>query len=529
MKSKKTWIIIVIAVVLLGAGYIYRSTLLGLINPTATRQSTAQAAANTVSIRPATDLTVVSAAGNIALATDDAATFEVQGVVDEVLVESGDEVKNGDLLATLKTTDLERALERTELALDVKKNALDKLMEPADPAEIAAARAQVESAKQKLTDLKAGPTSAETAAAKAALAAAQASYEDLLAGSSQAELTQQSAELHKAYLTLQDAQQAYDKVAYRGDVGSSQQAMDLQSATIDYDVAKAGYDIATEPASQADIQNAIKSIKQAQVDLDNLAVTPADLASAEADVANAESNLTSLLNGPSAAEITDAKLAIDQAQIDLQEAQTNLANARLRAPIDGTVTTVDAEVGQKVTTDLSAAIHISDLTKLELTVNVSEVDVPKVYVGEPAQIKLDAFPDRAFSGQVTRIAPTSTSDSGVVNYEVAVLLDNLNLDGVKAGMTAVATIADNANEQAWLVPTTAIAEFEGKTTVTVIGADGSPNRVEVQRGTSQGEWTTVTSPDLKEGDKVVGEVATFVDQNRANQRGFGPMGGGPPR
>ncbi len=528
MKSKRLWIIVIVTAVLLGAGYLYRSTLIGLVNPQAT-QSTAQAAANTVSLRPATDLTVVSAAGNIALASEEAAMFEVEGVIDEVMVEVGDEVKTGDLLATLKTTDLERAVERAELALDVKKNALDKLLEPASAAEIAAARAQVKSAQEKLADLKTGPTSAETAAAQAAMAAAQASYEDLLAGSSEAELTQKSAELHKAYLTLQDAQEAYDKVAYRGDVGSSQQAMDLQSATIDYDVAKAGYDIATEPASQADIQSAIKSIKQAQSDLEDLAVTPADLASAEADVSSAESNLDDLLNGPSAAEITDAKLAIEQAQIDLQETQTDLSNARLRAPIDGTVTTLDAGVGEKVTTDISAAIYIADLTQLELTVNVSEVDVSKVYVGQPAQIKLDAFPDRAFSGQVTRIAPTSSSESGVVNYEVAVLLDKLNLDGVKAGMTAVATLADDANQQAWLVPTTAIQEFEGETSVTVIGSDGSPSRVPVERGISQGEWTTVTSPELKEGDKVVGEVATFVDQNQANQRGFGPMGGGPPR
>lgn len=528
MKSKKLWIFVIVLAVLAGVGYFYRQTLVGLINPTATSQTdAAQAAANTVAVRPATDLTVVSAAGNIALASEEAAMFEVEGVIDEVMVEVGDEVVAGDLLATLKTVDLERAVERAELALQAKKNALDKLMEPATDAEIAAARAQVESAKEKLADLQTGATSAETAAAQAALAAAQASYDDLLAGSSEAELTQKAAELHKAFLTLQEAQQAYDEIAYRDDVGRSQQAMTLQEATIDYDVAKASYDIATESASEADIQAAIKSIKQAQSDLENLAATSAELASAEADVASAESNLADLLDGPTATEITDAQLAIEQAQIDLQEAETDLSNARLRAPIDGTITTLDAGVGEKVTTDISAAIYIADLTQLELTVDVSEVDVSKVYVGQPAQIKLDAFPDRAFSGEVTRIAPTSSSESGVVNYEVAVLLDNLNLDGVKAGMTAVATIADDANQQAWLVPTTAIAEFEGETSVTVM-RNGAPNRVAVARGISQGEWTTVTSPELQEGDQVVGEVASFVDQDQANQRGFGPMGGGPP-
>jgi multidrug resistance efflux pump len=529
MKSKKLWFVIAVVAVLLGAGYFFRDSLMGVINPEATQQANdAQAAGNTVAIRPATDVTQVSAAGNIALAEEEAAMFEVDGVIDEVFVEIGDEVSAGDLLATLKTIDLERAVEQAELALDVKKNALDKLLEPADPADIAAARAQLASVQESLADLRDGASSTEYAAAEASLAAALASYEDLLAGSSEAELTQKSAELHRAFIELEDAQEAYNEIAYSDTLGQSQQAINLQQATIDYDVAKAGYDIATEPASEADIQAAIKSIRQAESDLDKLAVTTADIASAEASVASAEATLSGLLDGPSEAEIRDLELAIEQAQIDLQEAESDLANARLRAPIDGTITTLDAGVGEKVTADISAAIYIADLTQLELTVDVSEVDVTKVYVGQPAQIKLDAFPDRSYSGEVTRIAPTSNADSGVVNYEVAILLDSLNLDGVKASMTAVATIADDVNQQTWLVPTSAINEFEGETTVTVM-RNGSSTPVEVERGVSQGEWTTVQSPDLQEGDRVVGEVASFVDEDQAAQGArFGPGGGGPP-
>jgi HlyD family secretion protein len=529
MKKNKLWIIIAVIALLGGVGYFYRGTIASMLNPAATAaaKAAAELEAKTVAIRPATDLTVVSAAGNIALADEEAAMFEVEGGIEEVRVEVGDEVKAGDLLATLKTTDLERAVERADLALQVKKKALDKLMEPATAPEIAAARAQLVSAQEKLAELKAGPKAAELAAAQAALTAAQASYDDLLAGSSQAELTEKSATFHKAAIALKDAQQAYDKIAYSDTIGQSQQAITLQEATIDYDVAKASYEIATEPASQADLQTSLKAIKQAQSDLENLQSTQANIASAEADVANAESTLANLLKGPSDAEIIDAKLSIEQAQIDLQEAEADLANARLRAPLDGTITTLDAQAGEKVTTDISAAIYIADLTALELTVNVSEVDVSKVYVGQPAKIVLDAFPNKAYSGQVSRIAPTSTASSGVVNYEVAVRLDNLNLGGVKAGMTAVATIADDLTTQQWLVPTTAMQEFEGETTVTVV-RDGQPSQVSVKPGISQGEWTTVESPELKDGDKVIGEVATFVDEDQAN-RGGGPFGGPPPR
>jgi HlyD family secretion protein len=526
MNSKRLWFIILIVALLLGGGYLFRDNLLAIINPEATAQSDTQTAIQTVTVRPATDVTQVSASGNIALAEEEAAMFEVEGVIEEVFVEVGDEVSTGDLLATLKTIDLERAVDQAELALDLKKNDLEKLMEPATQAEIASARAQLISAQESLSELEAGATSLEVEAAQASLAAAQASYEELLAGPSEAELTVDSAALHRAYLTLQEAQEDYDRVAYRGDIGSSSESATLQEATIDYDVAKATYDITTEPASEAEIQSAIESIKQAQKSLEDMAVTEADLASARASVASAEANLDDLLNGPTQTEIREIELSIEQAQIDLQEAENDLANARLQAPINGTVTTLDAGVGEKVTTDISAAIYIADLTQLELTVNVSEVDVAKIYVGQPAQITLDAFPDRAFSGSVSRVAPTSTADSSVVNYEVAILLDDLNLDNVKAGMTAVATIADEIEQQTWLVPTSSIQEFEGETTVAVLRTrNGRPTRVAVERGVSQGEWTTVQSSELQEGDEVVGEVATFVDEDQANQRGFGP----PPR
>lgn len=527
MSNKKFWIGVLLILILLGAGYVFRDTLLAFVNPEETAQAQARASeSGTVAIRPATDVSQVNAAGNIALAEEEAATFQVEGVIAEIEVEVGDEVKAGDLLATLESIDLERAVDRAELALNLQQNSLDQLLEPADPAEIAAAKMQLASAKESLADLQAGPSATEREAAEGALLAAQASYEDLLTGASEAELTQQSAELHRAFITLKQAQEAYNEIAYRDSIGSSQQALDLQDATIDYDVAKAGFDIATEPASEAEIQDALKTIKQAQIDLENLAVTQAELAQAEAEVANAEANLASLLKGPTEAEIRAAELAIEQAQIDLQEAEADLSYTRLRAPINGTITAIEAGVGEKVTTDISAGIYIADLTALELTVNVSEVDIGKVYVGQPAQILLDAYPDRTFSGSVGRIAPTSIAESGVVNYEVAIQLDNRNLDGVKAGMTAVAAISDDVNKQEWLVPTSSLQEFEGETVVTVI-RDGQPSRVAVTTGTSQGEWTSVESPELQEGDRVVGEVASFVDQDQANDR-RGPFGP-PPR
>jgi HlyD family secretion protein len=535
MKNKMRYIWIVVAIIAVagiaayftGADFSAITAWTGLVGNAQTEEDTV----STTTIRPATDVVQVNAAGNIALAEEEAATFQVEGVITEIEVEVGDTVEAGDLLATLETIDLERVVDRAELALKVQQNALDQLLEPATAAEIAAAQENLTAAQENLTELQAGSSKAEINAAKTALVAAQASYQELLAGASEAELTELSADLHKAYISLQQAQEAYNKIAYADTVGSSQQAMDLQTATIDYDTAKASYDIATEPASTAEIQAALQSIQEAQVQLEALEVTKAELASAEAQVAEAEASLEELLNGPTEAEIQAAELAIEQAQIDLLEAEADLSYARLLAPIDGTITVIDAVVGEKVTTDISAGIYIADLTALELTVSVSEVDIGKVSVGQPAQILLDAYPDRVFSGEVTRIAPTSVSDTGVVNYEVAIQLDDSNLEGVKAGMTAVASLLGDETENAWLVPTTSVFEFEGESYVRVV-TDAGETRVSVTTGTVQGDWIVVQSAELQAGDEVLGQVATYSDEESEEGPGGpgmgGMMGGGPP-
>jgi HlyD family secretion protein len=540
MKRKKRWIWISLVVIipLIGAGYYYRTNITRLVRGQqwAGLATNAQARGDrpdpgnlkTTTIRPATDSSKVGAAGNIEVAGQQSAVLLVDGLITEVTVEVGDEVAAGDLLVALDTVDLERAIQRAELELATGQAQLDKLLEPADPADIAAAQANLVSAKENLAAVQAGPGAVELAAMETALAAVQERYRELEAGKSEAELTQLGVEFHKASIALQQAQEAYDEIAFRGDIGSTQQAMTLQENTIDYDAAKAAYEIATEPPSQADLQEALKAIKEAEYQLESLRQQPtaADLAAAEAQVAGVEADLAQLLAGPSEVDLREAELELQQAQLDLEEAEGNLARAKLRAPIDGTVLTVIAEVGQEGASGMPV-VTLADLTNLELTVNVAEVDIGKVRADQLAQVTIDAFPDRVFTGVVSRIAPASESEGGVVNYSVTIRLDNLDLDGVRPGMTAVATISDDTLKASWLVPTNALREREGRTMVMVV-RDGQQTRVRVTPGTSQGEWTIVQSPDLQADDEVVGEVSSFLDED--GNSGGGPRGPfGPPR
>ncbi len=157
--------------------------------------------------------------------------------------------------------------------------------------------------------------------------------------------------------------------------------------------------------------------------------------------------------------------------------------------------------------------------------NVAEVDVSKIEPGQVAEITIDALPGQTFGGIVIRIAPSSTSESGVVNYPVTIQLANSDLTDVRPGMTAVATILDDdASNAAWLVPTNALRE-RGDNTMIIVIRDGQPMPVEVIPGTSQGEWTVVQSAELQAGDEVAGSVSSFL--NQGDVPGFGPPGGGP--
>ena len=519
MKNKKIWIIVVAVLILAGAGYYFRTNILSLVGvQTATTQTQGPGGSGfdpadlpTTTIRAAGDSAQVSAAGNIELISQQQVALEVAGIVAQVTVEVGDPVTTNQLLVVMDTTDLERAVTQAELNVDTAQAQLDDLIEPPSEADLASAKANLASAQENLADVKAGATTAELAAAESDLATAESDYQDLVDGPSEAELTSMAADLQKATITLQEAQWAYDKIAYKGNIGETSEAATLQEATISYDVAKVSYLEATEPATDAEIQAAQSKIETAQETLDDLRTKPtaADLASAEAQVASAQATLNNLLEGASQSEIRQAENQLTQAQIDLESTQSDLDAARLYSPIDGTVLAVNVEVGERATSDTATnAVTVADLNELQLAVNVAEVDISKVYVGQPAKITVDALPDVEFSGEVSHIAPTSSSSSGVVNYPVTIKITDSDLFGVRPGMTAVADLLSAELNDSWLVPSSAVREQENGAVVMIV-REGKPSPISVATQGTQGEWTIVQSPELKEGDEALGTVTSL--------------------
>ncbi|MFZ4662244.1 MAG: efflux RND transporter periplasmic adaptor subunit [Caldilineaceae bacterium] len=529
-----TWLILLVAG---GGGYFFLTnaqvvaqegpTNRGFFGRLTGSSTPAVAAPITVTIQPASALiSEVSAAGHIALVNQQFVAPEVSGVVKSVKVKAGDQVQAGDLLLAFDTVALERAVKRAQLTVAAQRNNVAKLTEPADAAELAVAEANLADAQENLADVEAGPSDAELAAARSSVASSWSRYNELKAGPSQDELTQLSAALKKAEVALAEARRTYGKVAWRNDLGMTAESAKLQSATIDYESAKAAYAQSIAAADNSDVQSAISSAQNAQAQLDDLLNSPtaAQIATAKARVAEAEKALADLQKGPTDSDLQAAQINLEQALVDLEEAYVNLAAAQVVAPVAGTVLAVDAQVGQRVNAG-AAVVTLADTSQLELTIEVAELDLPQVAIGQAAVIDIDAFSGQPLNGVVAAIAPSSSSASGVVYYPVTIRLTDQELTSVRPGMTAVATIKETeAASDGWLVPTTAIQQQDSQAIVIVVSGT-TTNTVAVTTGAMQGEWTVVQSAQLKAGDQVVGSVATYLDRQ---QQRFGPPGGGPP-
>jgi len=187
----------------------------------------------------------------------------------------------------------------------------------------------------------------------------------------------------------------------------------------------------------------------------------ARLVQAESDLANARATLElKQLNAKRAEELVGKQLIsqsdADTARAELrqqeatvknreasyQSAQVDLERCTIKSPIDGVVISRDIDVGQTVQASFSAPKLFTlakDLREMQITANVSEADIGGVAPGQTVSFTVDAFPGRAFTGQVRQIRNNPTTTSNVVNYSTIIAVNNDDLR-LRPGMTATATI-----------------------------------------------------------------------------------------
>ncbi|MBM3122004.1 MAG: HlyD family efflux transporter periplasmic adaptor subunit [Chloroflexi bacterium] len=391
--------------------------------------------------------------------------FQTTGTVDEVKVAAGESVAKGEVLATL---------ERTSLG-----------------ANVILAQADLVAAERALEELQTSAT------AKA-----------------QAELAMANAE--KA---LKDEEYRW-RVQQQGNRASPETIRDAKAKLVlaedDVDRYKALYDQASGESAKALAQvNLVAAQQRRDSALRNLnwylgkptdndqAILDAKLAVAKAQFEDAVRAWERVKDGPNADDVSAA-----QARVDAARASVELG--LITAPFEGTVTFGRVKPGDIVTLG-SPAFGLADLTRLFVDVDIPEVDIDRIRLGQDVSLTFDSVPNNLYTGVVTDVGRVGTSVQGVVSFEVEV--EVLKPDAsIKPGMTAAVNIVVSQIDNVLLVPNRAVRVQDGKRVIFVM-RDGVPTTVEVTLGSSSDTDSEVVGGDLKVGDVIVLNPPLLFSQN----------------
>jgi len=217
------------------------------------------------------------------------------------------------------------------------------------------------------------------------------------------------------------------------------------------------------------------------------------------------------------AQVTVLKAKIAQAQAEMARDKANLAQLEeqlsytdIVSPIDGIVLSRDVEMGDAVSSILvlgssaTLVMTLGDTSEVYVKGKVDESDIGKVYLGQPARIKVESFKDKTFNGKVTKISPMGVEKDNVTTFEVRVSINNPGGE-LKAEMTANAEIILEEHKNVLQIPEGAIIYDKDKKASVEIPdpkEKEGKKKLAVNIGISNGAKTEVLS-GLKEGDQVV--------------------------
>jgi len=365
-------------------------------------------------------------------------SFRTNGRLAEVLVETGDEVEEGDLMASLDTDSLER--------------------------EVAEADVELQIAQLELADVREGASEAEVADAEASLRNAQA-------------------ELTLAYDAYEDTtdsvkDDAVDSAKQNFDywVGYYQGQKDLYERG---KISQADHDWAMAAMMKAEDewQRAINDAEAEQVQAWR------GVEQAKNGVSQAQADLELLMSEPQTDTLVAAELAVDSALLAREEAHADLEAARLYGPFSGTVMEVAAEPGDQVGMT-TAILTLADMQQPLLRFWLEESDMGNVALGNQVNVVFEALPDYSFTGKVVVVDPVLVKVSGSTAVQAQARL-NLGDQDVRllSGMTADVEVISAETRGALLVPVEALnGSPEGSYSVYVLQADGTLEEREVEVG-----------------------------------------------
>ncbi len=440
-------------------------------------------------------------------------TFGLGGTIVDVNAVRGQTVAADDVLAQLDTAELALSVQQAQDALQIQQLTMDqRVNRQPSPAQLASSQADIQAAEANVQ-----VAEANLASAQASVQQAQAQRAQLLAGPSSGQLAQAEAQVSAARQQQKQAQETYnrtiecitytvpgtnqeDEVCPGLGAPEEQARAALEAATLNLQAAEASAADLNNTARPADIQAVDAAIAGATA---GVRAAEGNVAAANAQLARARAAADLMLEKPSADETAILEAQVSSARTSSDLAELRLRQAQLIAPIGGTVANVLIRAGEQAAPG-SPAVTILNEDAYHITVNVDEIDIDRVEVGQPVVITLDALPDMPVQGVVSEIAPTSTSTSGVVTYLVTINLDEAAAASLRPGMSASAAITVDELDGVLVVPNWAVRlnRETGEAFVLIRRADGTIEEVVVETGLRNEQFSEVVG-GLNEGDVVV--------------------------
>jgi multidrug efflux pump subunit AcrA (membrane-fusion protein) len=409
-KKRMIWVVLILAAAAGAAGYYYYDT--QVVDASA---SEAEEPQMQTAVASTGDLSVLaSGTGSVIAADEIELGFEESGTLADLYVSVGSEVKAGDLLASLETSNsaesIAASIAEAELEVIKARQSLEELYSNAE-IERTTALSDINTYTQEVRD-------AQYAMDNYIMPIYLQNYE-----------TVEGITVMKE--ALDQALEAFEPYKYESSSSPTRKAR-----LVDLNEAQANYDAA---------------VTRLQYEL--------DLEVAEANLAKATSEYEKYRDGPAGDEIELAESELATAEAKLELAKQDKAVEELFASMDGTVMSISANVGESISS--GPLITLANLSQPLLRVYLDETDMDKVAVGYPAEVIFDALPDLTFSGEVISVDPSLQTVDNFQVVEAEVKLDREDIDyELPVGMNASVDVVAGQAVNAVLVPVEALREID---------------------------------------------------------------------
>jgi HlyD family secretion protein len=499
---KKTIIFIIITVFLAASYFLYSTS------AQAKSEQADLSTLETVEVQLGTLSARISATGTVRSNQSAIVTWGTSGRVGNVNVAMGDPVGSGDVLADLVATSLPQNVIMAQYDLVAAQGALENLSDAYSALALADAQKAIADAQDAVED-------------------AERTLRNYQTPAPQTDIDQAFADMLLASNALDKARDNYEPYTDKPEDNLTRANLLSKFATAQeqYDGTVRTYNSLRGTASQTTI-----------------AIAEADLVVAREQLADAGTEYQRLLAGVESDDVLAA-------QAKIAAAEATLKGAWVEAPFDGVITKVFNQSGDLVNAG-SAAFQGDDLSRLLVDLEVSEVDITQIEIGQSVEMTFDAIRGRQYHGAVVEVAMVGDNQGGVVSFDVVVELTDPDKD-VRPGMTAAVSIVVQQLAEAMLVPNQALRVVDGERVVYILSdvefpaADAESSNgfqdfmrglrsgdqpmiattmIEVTVGATSDSYSQILAGDLQIGDQVVLSPPTDMSTSLEPGSGGGPFG-----